>query len=333
MKKLTTFCSLLVLCLTASAEPLTLRKGDHICIIGNNLADRMQHAGYLEALIHAKFPRHELVFRNLGFSGDELTIRLRSEAFGSPDEWLQKEKADVIFAFFGYNESYQGYDGLGKFRKDLDKLIKDTLKQNYSGKGSPRLVVFSPIAQEKHPDPNFPDPAAHNGNIKDYSSAMADVAKANGVQFVDLFTPSQEAYAQTKQPLTIDSLYLSDTGYKALAPAMYQGLFNEAAPNIDNSAFEKLRGAVNEKNEQFFKRYRTVDGYNVYGGRSHLKFDGVMNRDALLVEMDMRDVMTANRDKRVWAVAQGGDLLVKDDNLPPPVKVESNKPGKNPDGG
>jgi hypothetical protein len=48
-------------------------------------------------------------------------------------------------------------------------------------------------------------------------------------------------------------------------------------------------------------------------------------------EMQMRDVMTANRDKRVWAVAGGGDLQVKDDNLPAPVPVQTNKPGDKPD--
>ena len=32
-------------------------------------------------------------------------------------------------------------------------------------------------------------------------------------------------------------------------------------------------------------------------------------------EMEIVDVMTANRDKRVWAVAKGGDLEVTDDNV------------------
>ena len=139
-----------------AADKLELRKNDHICIIGNTLADRMQHSGWIESLIYTKFPKHDLVFRNLGFSGDELTVRMRSEAFGSPDEWLKHEQADVIFAMFGFNESFQDQAGLDKFRTDLDKFIKDTLKQDYSGKGAPRLVLFSPIAQEKHPDPNFP---------------------------------------------------------------------------------------------------------------------------------------------------------------------------------
>src|SRR5262249_22737859 len=89
---------------TASAdEPakLVLQKGDRISIIGNTLADRMQHDGWLETYFHARFPKHDLTFRNLGFSGDELTLRLRSAGFGSPDDWLTRTKADVVFAFFG----------------------------------------------------------------------------------------------------------------------------------------------------------------------------------------------------------------------------------------
>src|SRR5262245_40631918 len=72
---------------SADAAPakLELRQGDHICVIGNTLADRMQHDGWLETYLHSRFPRHDLVFRDLGFSGDELTLRLRSASFGSPD--------------------------------------------------------------------------------------------------------------------------------------------------------------------------------------------------------------------------------------------------------
>src|SRR4051812_46673699 len=56
----------------AEHAKLDLHKGDHICIIGNTLAERMQHEGWLETLIQARFPDKELVFRNLGYSGDEV---------------------------------------------------------------------------------------------------------------------------------------------------------------------------------------------------------------------------------------------------------------------
>ncbi|MEA2735548.1 MAG: hypothetical protein QOE14_1999, partial [Humisphaera sp.] len=48
-----------------AATRLELRPDGHIAIIGNTLADRMQHHGHLETLIHARFPQHKLVFRNL----------------------------------------------------------------------------------------------------------------------------------------------------------------------------------------------------------------------------------------------------------------------------
>ena len=46
-----TLAILLLLSATAaSAQNLELKKGDHICIIGNTLAERMQHDGWLETL-------------------------------------------------------------------------------------------------------------------------------------------------------------------------------------------------------------------------------------------------------------------------------------------
>jgi hypothetical protein len=150
----------------------------------------MQHDGWLETLIYAKYPPDDLVFRNLAAAGDEVATWHRSENFGSRDEWLTKTKADVIFAFYGFNESFKGTTGLDKFKQDLDKFLKHTQAANYSGKGAPRIVLFSPIANERHQDPNFPDPRNNNENILLYTAAMAEVALAeplNGT--VDLAGP------------------------------------------------------------------------------------------------------------------------------------------------
>lgn len=330
MKKSGLGFALLLAVANVLAAPLALKKGDHIAIIGNALADRMQHFGHLETLIHAKFPQHELVVRNLAVAGDEVVTRHRSENFGSPDEWLQKVEADVIFAFFGYNESFKGYEGLEKFRSDLNKFLKETSAKNYSGRGPVRIVLFSPAADEKHADPNFPDPAANNANLADYTEAMADVARENGVAFVNLFKPTQDLYTKHRQPLTVNSHFLSAEADRLLAPIIFQEMFGESGPS---GRFEKLRAAVNDKNAEWHARYRTIDGYNVYGGRSKLTFeDGkggrkISNFHIMQEEMSQRDVLTANRDKRVWAVARGGDLTVDDTNLPDVTKIRSNKPG------
>ena len=337
-----------------SAAAISLNAGDHVALIGNALPDRMQHTGYLETLLQTKFPKHQLVFSNLAASGDEVVMRHRSENFGTPDDWLNRVKADVILAFFGYNESFQGEAGLVNFRADLDKWIKESKAKNYSGKGSPRIVLFSPIAAEKHRDPNFADPAPANTSLVLYSSAMAEVAKANGVPFIGLFKPSQQLYAAAAAQgasLTINGFLLGEAGDKALSSVIYQGLVGEAAPAAGvegpSSSFEKLRTAINEKNAMWHSRYRTIDGYNVYGGRSAMAYlpgkgGSISDRQApapytsnykvMQQEMAVRDIMTANREKRVWAVAGGGDLVVTDDNLPPVDPVPTNKPGPKEDG-
>ena len=314
---------------------LELKAGEHIALLGGSLADRMQHDGWLETLIAAKFPKHDLVFRNLAASADEVATWHRSENFGSRDQWLERVKADVIFACYGFNESFKGEAGLAKFKADLDKFLKDSKTKNYSGKAAPRVVLFSPIANEKMSDPNQPDPSANNANLEKYTTAMAEVAKANEVLFVDLFTASQQLYKKSgKEPLTFNTFMLTEAGNKALAPEAFRALFGESAPS---GSFEKLRLAVVDKNLEWHRRYRTVDGYNVYGGRSRLSFPkagkgspNISNFDVMQQEMTQRDVKTANRDLRIWAVAKGGDLKVDDSNLPAVDKLESNRPDVKP---
>ena len=309
---------------------LKLEKGDHIVLVGNTLGERMQHDGWLETRLQSRFPEDELTFRNLCVSADEVKTRLRVEGFGTPDEWLHKTKADVIFAFFGYNESFAGQKGVEKFKKDLNEWIKHTLGETFGDKGAPRLVLFSSIAQEKLPAPQIPDNAPNNKNIEIYTEAMAQVAKDNQVIFIDLFNPTLQAYGKSAQPLTIDGIHLNGQGNKVVAQIIDEALFGNAGQKDASS--EKLHEAVLDKNFYWFNRYRTNDGYNVYGGRSYEKYKGVTNREVLQREMEVLDIMTANRDKRVWAVARGSDIKVYDGNTPPFIEVPTNQPGPGPNG-
>ncbi|MDR3635276.1 MAG: GDSL-type esterase/lipase family protein [Isosphaeraceae bacterium] len=318
----------------AGQPALELKPGERISIVGNTLADRMQHDGWLETYLHSRLPKHDLVIRNLGFSGDELTIRLRSANFGSPDDWLTAGQTDVIFAFFGYNESFAGRDGLDKFKKDLEAFIKSTLSHKYNGKSAPRLVLFSPIGHEDLHDRNLVDGSQNNERIELYTHAMGEVAKANGVVFVDLFAPSLALYKKATKPLTINGIHLNEEGNRRIAEVVDRALFpGTPAPERNPQALEKLRQAVVEKNFYWFNRYRTVDGFSIFGGRADLTFvGGQTNRVVMQREMEVLDVMTANRDKRIWAVAQGGDLKVDDTNTPPFIPVKTNKPGAGPNG-
>ena len=321
----------------AAAQPagLKLEKGDHVCIIGNTLADRMQQHGWLETLIHQRFPQHELVFRNLGFSGDEVTLRLRSKNFGTPEQHLAFNKADVILVMFGYNESFAGPAGVEKFAQALDKNVKEMLGRQYNGKGAPRVVLFAPLAHEDLKSADLPDGVENNRNLKLYAEAIGKVAAANGAPFVDLFTISQGAYAKAAKPLTINGVHLSEAGDRALAPLIVEALFPGAgaSPKADDATLAKVQAAVLDKNFHWYNRYRTTDGFSIYGDRADLRFvEGQTNRTVMQREMQVLDVMTANRDPRVWAAAQGRDLKADDSNIPALLPVTTNKPGKGPNG-
>lgn len=328
-QKLADLVAYLVAPFPPSPDKLELAHGDHIAIIGNAFADRMQHDGTLEALIHKAYAQDDIAIRNLGFGGDEVDNRMRSDSFGSPDEWLKREKTDVVFAFFGFNESFAGPAGLAKFRAQLDQFIKATKAANYSGKGAPKLVLFAPIAQEKMTDPNLPDPTANNINIQLYAAAIHELARANSVQFVDLFDASQKLFAAAKAPLTFNGVHLTIDGYRQFAPVIFKGLFGKDS-TVAQAEIEPIRAAVQECNEMFFSRYRTVDGFNVYGGRSLMNYNGITNRVVMQEEMAVRDVMAANREQRVWALSRGYDQKVDDTNIPKVTPVATNKPDISP---
>ena len=363
------------------ADGFELHKGDHICIIGNTLAERMQHAGWLETLIHSRFPQHEIVIRNLGYSGDEVSgytdspdrnRRLRSMDFGKGDEWLAgispipqpdklnpnapvttnrfdktNTKADVIFAFFGYNESHAGEAGLEKFKQDLANFITHATSQKYNGRTPPKIVVFSPIAHQDLHNRNLPDGAENNERLRLYTNAMYEVAKSHQVTFIDLFNPTLSLFGNTKQPLTINGVHLNQDGDREVAAIIDRSLF---APTVESKhdweSLEMLRTAVLDKNFHWYHRYRTTDGYSSYGDRAFLRFvDGQTNYEAVQRELEVLDVMTTNRDRRIWAITQSPGQFansprtrpavlppVDDSNTPPFIPVPTNKPGPGPNG-
>jgi putative heme-binding domain-containing protein len=351
-----------------AAPRLEIKPGDHVCLIGNALAERMQHDGWLEAYFHSRFPEHDLVFRNLGFSGDEVAgftdrpdfnSRLRSQAFGTADQWLAgsapvpepnrlvtrrgvrenrfettNTRADVVLAFFGYNESFAGPAGLDAFKKDVDAFIRHTLAQKYNGKSAPRLVLFSPIAHEDLKDRNLPDGSENNARLELYTKAMAEVAERHGVVFVDLFRPTRELYTKADKPLTINGVHLNERGNEAVARLIDRALFaGLPEPKRDPAEMERLRRAVAEKNVYWFSRYRVVDGYNVYGGRAFEKYaEQQSNYEDQQRELEILDALTAAHERRVWQVARGGDAKVSTADLPPYIPVKTNKPGTGPGG-
>lgn len=337
----------IVACSALTAAPLDLKEGDHVVLLGGSTAERLQHDGWLETLLVAANAEKNLVFRNLAFAGDEVATWHRVEGFGSREEWLKRVKADVILAFYGFNESFQGEAGLSRFREQLTAWVRETKAANYSGKGTPRVVLFTPLAQEAGEKFPVPDPSARNADLAKYAAVIKEVAAAEAVGVVDLFEISQRAYQEASAPLTHNGWQLTDAGNRLLAPRLAEALTGQVLPAPDER-IASLNAAINDKNREWAMRYRTVDGYNIYGGRSGLAYEAgkrpflqntknpdppfISNFQVMQQEMAVRDTRTANRDRAVWAVAKGGVYAPDDSQLPPVSPVPTNIPGDRPDG-
>ena len=307
--------------------PFAFRKGDTVAILGNGLADRMQHDAWMETVLQNALKGQEISFRNMSFSGDRPNKYPRSRGFTPMDQYIQHVKADVVFAMFGYNESFDGAQNSENHKNLLIDFVGKIRSYKPNGKTFPRIVLFSPIAFQNLKDRNLPNGRAHNRNLVAYTKATENAAKQVGVQFIDLFNPTLKLFEQSKIPLTINGAHLNEEGNRLLGEIIAKALLKKdisASPSL-----RKLKQAIHQKNWTWHNRYRATDGNDIWGGRSNLRFvDDQSNAEVLQHELAMLDVMTANRDKLIWAVAQGETHRVDDSNVPKPIGVISNIGGK-----
>lgn len=305
--------------LAAAPEHLELAPGARIVLIGNTLAERMQYFGNWETLLHARFPDHRLVVRNLGWSADELTLRPRSLDFDKHGHTLHDHQPDVILAFFGFNESFAGEQGLDKFRRDLEAFLTETTTTKYNGQSPPKLVLVSPIANEDLTERKILAGTWNNRNIALYTEAMREAAAKHGVLFVDLFAPT---LIKRTRPLTFNGIHLTEHGDHEVGEMLDEALFGRRTADMqDEARLAAIRREVNEKNLQFFYDHRAVNGYYIYGGRKE-PF-GVVNFPAEFAKLRK---MIAHRDERIWKVA-GGETVpetIDDSNTGEFAAIETN---------
>ncbi|MEM7395895.1 MAG: GDSL-type esterase/lipase family protein, partial [Verrucomicrobiota bacterium] len=263
----------------------------------------------------------------MSFSGDQVDKLPRNKGFTKQEEYLQLVKADVILAFFGYNESFDGVDSASSYRDRLVRMVKNYRAAQPNGKSFPRFVLFSPIAFENTGNPNLPTGIEHNVRLAAYTEATRQAAHEAGVAYVDLYAPTFQLFETSDENFTLNGAHLSAEGNRRLAEIIATELLGNSISVSSGSS--NLRDAVLDKNWNWHNRYRATDGNDVWGGRSTLRFvDNQSNAEVLKHELVMLDVMTANRDENIWAVAEGRKHEVSDADVPAPIPVTSNVGGK-----
>ncbi|WP_020208441.1 PVC-type heme-binding CxxCH protein [Gilvimarinus chinensis] len=305
----------------ASEVDVEFDKDDSVAIVGNGLAERMLHYGFFESQLYARNAGKNLSIHNLARPGmtpvfrphpsrdtqwlfpeaaelyPELAEHSGVGTHPSPDEWLEKIEADKIFAFFGFNESFDGPEGLERFKKELRAYIKHTRAQRYNGKSAPELVLVSPIAfQDLSADHDLPKGKEQNRNLALYTQAMAEVAQEADVDFIDIYTPTRRWFVESTEQLTVNGAHLNQEGYERLAAELAQQLMADQG----QTPSDELVSLVVEKNVHWFNHYQMPNGVHVDGRRFE-----PYGPDNYPAEKKKTWQLTQNRQAEIWALVQG----------------------------
>lgn len=283
--------------------PLEFRKGQRIGFVGNTLLEREQLFGYIETILHQLNPEANLVIRNFAWSADTPDLQPRPDNFADLDQHLTYEKIDIILAAFGFNESFAGPEGVEAFIQSLTVFVDGLKRSAFNGRSGPQIVLISPTANENTGAVAAAD--MNNPNIRLYTDAMRKVALEQQVGFIDVFDATARAMESPATDLTFNGVHMVDAGYALFGRLVGRALTGRSPATID----ERIRTAVIDKNRQYFRRYRPLNTYYYTGARN--KSYGYLD---FLPAMRNFEIMTRNRDRRIWELASGMDL--------PPVPLE-----------
>jgi mono/diheme cytochrome c family protein/glucose/arabinose dehydrogenase len=330
-------CTLLIIMafLPTASKKIQLSKGAHISLIGGNLGSRMLNYGVFDTELHLRFPENQLTIRNMCDGGDTPGFRPHSARndpwafpgaekfqtenanpshsegdFPKADVWLTNLKTDVLLAFFGYSEAFEGAAGLANFKAELEAFVQHTLAQKYNGAAPPQLALISPIAfQNLSAQYDLPNGINENKNLELYSKAIQEVAAKYDVLFLDAFNASKKWY-ETGEQLTIDGFQLNTEGYQKFATLLADQLFENKG--IQNDGKRKaIQDAVIEKDWFWHNDYKIPNGVHVYG-RRYKPF----GPDNYPDEVTKVRQMTIIRDSAVWFAANNRAFDESGDNHP-----------------
>jgi len=196
------------------AEDFQLVDGDRVVLIGGTLVERDARDGYLETRLTARWPRQNITFRNLGWSGDTVWgdaragFDTRAEGFGRLIDRTREADPTWIFVAYGGNESFDGAAGLPAFVEGLKRLL-DAL--NPLGA---RIVLLTPTRREAIPGMKAPAVDAANQSLKLYAEAIAKVAAERGHRLLDVGDFITPARIESKgKTWTENGLHFTPHGY------------------------------------------------------------------------------------------------------------------------
>ena len=281
---------LVLIALVSPGWALEFKQGDRVVLLGNTFIEREGNYGHIETRLAAGHEGKDMIFRNLGWSGDNVYGAARSY-FGPPQEGLNRLKVHleflkptVVIVCYGAVAAFEGDSGMDDFISGYARLL-DMIK----AVSKPRMVLVSPPPCETLLPP-LPDMVPQNRRLAAYRDRIRELARSRGEDFADLFGAMNEGKTQWRPAVTLNGVHFSENGYRRIAPIV-AGLLGVRKLQLQESDYEGLRKLVVEKNRLFFNRWRPQNETYLHGFRKHEQGRNakeIFEFDPLVAEKDLQ---------------------------------------------
>ncbi|MCP4783499.1 MAG: hypothetical protein GY878_08095, partial [Fuerstiella sp.] len=263
----------------AFADGFAIDSDQTIAVVGGTNALESGRHGYLETLLTAAHPQHQVRVRNLAWQADTVYQQQRPRNFYAPNkpdygerDSRAKIKADIVFFWMGQTESLDGPERLDEFtaayEQHLDQIAEYTK----------RIVLVTPVPFS-NPLRLEIDVKKRNDSLAAYVDAIRKIGHQRKLPVVDL--AESLGWGATLQAHSRNGMHLLPAGHWDVAQAFASELgfadrvasircFDESsdgAPGLKPASAESLRQAIARKNDFWFRYWRPTNWAFLYGNR------------------------------------------------------------------
>ena len=199
-----------------------------VLFLGDSITEPGMYTCLIESYVLTRYPKWDIDFRNVGWSGDTANLRMRDGYPNGMKRDILPLLPKAITIDFGMNDARGGDANLPTYIQYETKLVEDLKAAGC------RVALLSPSPEERY-EPRQPGGSAYNNELWKYSQALQDVAAKENVLYVDQYTPFVKAIADGRKAgilapeipgprLTNEGVHPNWAGHLVMAASVLKGL-------------------------------------------------------------------------------------------------------------
>jgi hypothetical protein len=263
----------------AFADGFAIDSDQTIAIVGGTNALESGRHGYLETLLTAAHPQHQVRVRNLAWQADTVYQQQRPRNFYAPNkpdygerDDRAKIEADIVFFWMGQTESLDGPDRVVQFTAAYEQHL------DHIAQYTKRIVLVTPVPFSNPLGLDI-DIQKRNDSLTVYVAAIHNIGRERKLPVVDIakaFGWGATPFSQSR-----NGMHLLPAGHWDAAQAFASQLgfsdrvasircFDESSdgdPGLKPASAESLRQAIGRKNDLWFRYWRPTNWAFLYGNR------------------------------------------------------------------